>query len=624
MQWRRRVPDEFFPCPRQRIGVSPVADDAAHFERSTLARKDRTELAAIAEALGRKPGSRAKKAEIVDLILELTGVTPAESVDSTVGGTVGGTVGSAPTTDAPELFDAVGEPAPAGQPADAVAVDANGSEAASSESSPEVLDASPAHDADGAGAETAEIPGGDDTEPTAVPSPEGARAGRTRAEREPRAPGRGTPAPSAPPQVEGNDGTTNPEGGDAADPDGTGRNRRRRRRGRDRDDVVSAPAASVGDDEPLTVAGLLDLRDDGYGFLRVSSFAPTRDDVYVSVKQCRQFGLRRGDHVTGAARAPGHKEKNPALVRIDAVNGTDPESSRSRPRFEELTAVHPSRRVTLANPARQEPTGRIIDLLAPLGLGQRAVIAAPPRAGRTTVVRSIAASIEALHPDLHLVVLLVDERPEEVTDFRRGLTTGEVVASTVDRPAEEHVGVAELTLEHAKRLVEYGNDVVLIVDGLSRLARAYQHVVASLGRSTLYASEVAAVQLAKRYFGAARAVEEGGSLTIVAATVSETGAALDSALVDELSAIANSELHLSGSAARLGIHPAIDVRSGATRHAELLREERDGERAGAVARRLDDLAQQQGEVAALMWFLDALARSGDDDALAAGLASEPT
>ena len=373
MQWRRRVPDEFFPCLRQRIGVSPVADDAAHFERSTLARKDRTELAAIAEALGRKPGSRAKKAEIVDLILELTGVTPADSVDSTVGGTVGGTVGSAPTTDAPELFDAVGEPAPAGEPTDAVAVDANGSEAASSESSPEALDASAAHDADGAGAETAEIPGGDDAEPTEVPSPEGARAGRTRVEREPRAPGRGTPAPSAPPQVEGNDGPTNPEGGDAADPDGTGRNRRRRRRGRDRDDVVSAPAASVGDDEPLTVAGL-DLRDDGYGFLRVSSFAPTRDDVYVSVKQCRQFGLRRGDHVTGAARAPGHKEKNPALVRIDTVNGTDPESSRSRPRFEELTAVHPSRRVTLANPARQEPTGRIIDLLAPLGLGQLSLI----------------------------------------------------------------------------------------------------------------------------------------------------------------------------------------------------------------------------------------------------------
>ena len=161
MQWRRRVPDEFFPCLRQRIGVSPVADDAAHFERSTLARKDRTELAAIAEALGRKPGSRAKKAEIVDLILELTGVTPAESVDSTVGGTVG----SAPTTDAPELFDAVGEPAPAGEPTDAVAVDANGSEAASSESSPEALDASAAHDADGAGAETAEtaeIPGGED------------------------------------------------------------------------------------------------------------------------------------------------------------------------------------------------------------------------------------------------------------------------------------------------------------------------------------------------------------------------------------------------------------------------------------------------------------------------------
>jgi transcription termination factor Rho len=230
------------------------------------------------------------------------------------------------------------------------------------------------------------------------------------------------------------------------------------------------------------VSGLVDLRDEGYGFLRLRSYLPSRDDSYVPVKLARQYGLRKGDHVTGLSRPPGRHEKNPAMLEIHTVNGADPELARHRPRFDDLTALFPDERLKLEmvnDPYNM--TARIIDLMSPIGKGQRGIIVSPPKAGKTSVMKTIAQAIEANHPEVELIVLLVDERPEEVTDMRRSVR-GEVVASTFDRPSEEHTQVAEMVIEKAKRSVEQGRDVVLIVDGITRLTRAYNLAAPPSGR----------------------------------------------------------------------------------------------------------------------------------------------
>jgi transcription termination factor Rho len=354
----------------------------------------------------------------------------------------------------------------------------------------------------------------------------------------------------------------------------------------------------VGWGEPVDVAGYLDLRDEGYGFLRVRGYLPSRDDVYVSVKQVRQFSLRKGDQLTGASRPANRTEKNPALLRIDEVNGKDPEEARNRPRFEDLTPLFPDEKLRLETPGRDtgtsaDMTARIVDLIAPIGKGQRGLIVSPPKAGKTTIVKEIVQSIERNNPDVHLMVLLVDERPEEVTDMRRS-TTGEVIASTFDRPAEEHTSLAELTIERAKRLVEEGRDVVIVLDGITRLARAYNQAAPVGGRIMSGGMDSGALYPPKKFFGAARNVEEGGSLTILATALVETGSKMDEVIFEEFKGTGNMELRLDRRLAERRIYPAIDVDGSSTRHEELLFDRKQLQQVWKIRRALHALTAEGG------------------------------
>ena len=316
---------------------------------------------------------------------------------------------------------------------------------------------------------------------------------------------------------------------------------------------------------------MLDLRDEGYGFLRCSGYLPGRHDAYVSASQVRKFSLRRGDQVSGAVRPATSTEKFPALVRVDTVNDVTPEEARGRARFEELTPLFPDDQLRLE--LRDDPaaaTGRIIDLVAPIGKGQRAMVVSPPKAGKTTIIKEIVRSIERNHPECVVIVLLVDERPEEVTDMRRHVQRAEVVASTFDRPSEEHCIVAELAIERAKRLVELGNDVVVVLDGITRLARAYNLVAPATGRIMSGGIDAGALYPPKKFFGAARNVEEGGSLTIVATALVETNSKMDEHIFEEFKGTGNMELRLDRRLAERRIYPAIDVAASGTRHEELL------------------------------------------------------
>ncbi|MGE3836236.1 MAG: transcription termination factor Rho, partial [Acidimicrobiia bacterium] len=404
--------------------------------------------------------------------------------------------------------------------------------------------------------------------------------------------------------------------------DETANRRGRRRRGRDRGDRADRPGPldrpersdrePRGDEpyvgEPVEVAGLLDLREEGYGFLRTRGYLPSRDDVYVSVKQVRQLGLRKGDHVTGASRPANRNEKNPALLRIDQVNGRDPEAARGRPAFEDLTPLFPDERLRLEDPAMQtgDMTARIVDLLSPIGKGQRGLIVSPPKAGKTTIVKQIVKAIERNNPEVHLMVLLVDERPEEVTDMRRS-TSGEVIASTFDRPADEHTQLAELVIERAKRLVEDGADVVIVLDGITRLARAYNLAAPPTGRVMSGGVDSGALYPPKRFFGAARNVEEGGSLTILATALVETGSRMDEVIFEEFKGTGNMELRLDRRLAERRIYPAIDVDGSSTRHEELLFDRKELQQVWRVRRALNALSSDGGSnAAALERLLDGL------------------
>ncbi|MDQ3980093.1 MAG: transcription termination factor Rho, partial [Actinomycetota bacterium] len=291
---------------------------------------------------------------------------------------------------------------------------------------------------------------------------------------------------------------------------------------------------------------------------------------YVSVKQVRQFGLRRGDHIVGASRPANRNEKNPALLRIDQVNGTDPDQARKRRKFEDLTPLFPDEKLRLET--SDDPgnmTARIIDLISPIGKGQRGLIVSPPKAGKTTVVKQIVKSIEANHPEVHLMVLLVAERPEEVTDMRRS-TSGEVIASTFDRPSDEHTALSELVIDRAKRLVEEGRDVVIVLESLTRLARAYNLAAPATGRIMSGGVDSGALYPPKRFFGAARNIEEGGSITILATALVETGSKMDEVIFEEFKGTGNMELKLDRKLAERRIYPALDVNASSTRHEELL------------------------------------------------------
>ena len=316
--------------------------------------------------------------------------------------------------------------------------------------------------------------------------------------------------------------------------------------------------------------GILDILPESYGFLRVQDFKPGDKDVYVSASQVRKFGLRKGDVVSGPIRPPRSQEKFPALTRIATVSGMSIEDARKRPKFGDLTPLFPDERLPLEIDG--EPNhmlARIVDLIAPIGKGQRGLIVSPPKAGKTTVLKEIANAISTNNPECHLIVVLVDERPEEVTDMQRSVK-GEVVYSTFDRPAEEHTQVAELALERAKRLVEMGTDVVILLDSITRLARAYNLATPASGRILSGGVDSTALYPPKRFFGAARNIEEGGSLTILGTALVETGSRMDEVIFEEFKGTGNMELRLDRKLADKRVYPAIDVPASGTRKEELL------------------------------------------------------
>jgi len=332
-------------------------------------------------------------------------------------------------------------------------------------------------------------------------------------------------------------------------------------------------------DGHLVAQGVLEILPEGYGFLRPFTYLPSDDDIYVSPSQIRRFDLRTGDLVSGLARPPKEGERYFALLRVQKVNGLDPELSPQRLHFDGLTPIYPQERLTLENPGLPEEhnvSARIIDLIDPIGKGQRGLIVAPPKAGKTTLLVNVANSITTNYPDIHLIVLLIDERPEEVTDIERSVK-GEVVASTFDELPENHVKVADMVLERAKRLVEHKKDVVVLLDSLTRLARAHNLVVPPSGRTLSGGVDPAALHKPKRFFGAARNIEEGGSLTILATALVETGSRMDDVIFEEFKGTGNMELILDRKLAERRIFPAIDVKRSGTRREELLlsREELD-------------------------------------------------
>ena len=355
--------------------------------------------------------------------------------------------------------------------------------------------------------------------------------------------------------------------------------------------------------ELVPVRGLLDLRDEGYGFLRAEGYLPSSKDVYVSISQARRFALRRGDFVEGACRPAASNEKFPALIRIDSVCGLAPDEARNRPRFEDLTPLFPDEKLRLETTGAAEVTTRIIDLLSPIGKGQRGMIVSPPKAGKTTILKQIAHSIEANNPEVHLIVLLVDERPEEVTDMRRSVK-GEVVASTFDRPSDEHTAIAELTIDRAKRLVELGRDVVIVLDGITRLARAYNLAQPASGRIMSGGVDSGALYPPKRFFGAARNIEEGGSLTILATALVETGSKMDEVIFEEFKGTGNMELRLDRRLAERRLYPSIDVNASSTRHEELLFERGQLQQVWKLRRVLNALAADGSAAAGLELLMD--------------------
>ena len=314
--------------------------------------------------------------------------------------------------------------------------------------------------------------------------------------------------------------------------------------------------------------GILDILSEGYGFLRTKGYLPSEDDIYVSLSQIRRFNLRKGDEVAGQVRPPKDNEKYYALLKIEAVNGQDPELARNRTSFEALTPIYPLDRLRLEN-LPNEISQRIIDLVAPIGKGQRGLIVSPPKAGKTTILKQIANSITTNNPEVHMIVLLIDERPEEVTDMERSVD-GEVVSSTFDQPSENHLQVTELVLERAKRLVEHKHDVVILLDSITRMARAYNLSVPPSGRILSGGVDSTALYPPKRFFGAARNIEEGGSFTILATALVDTGSRMDEVIFEEFKGTGNSELHLDRKLADKRIFPAIDIDRSGTRKEELL------------------------------------------------------
>ena len=352
--------------------------------------------------------------------------------------------------------------------------------------------------------------------------------------------------------------------------------------------------------ERITATGVLEVLQDGFGFLRAieSNYLPGPDDIYVSPSQIRRFGLRTGDSVEGEIRGPKDAERYFALLKVNKINFDDPEKVKNKIAFDNLTPLYPDERIKLeieSTKIEKKPdnTARLIDLVSPIGKGQRSLIVSPPRAGKTIILQNIAQSITANHPECYLMVLLIDERPEEVTDMQRSVK-GEVVASTFDEPASRHVAVAEMVIEKAKRLVEHKKDVVILLDSITRLGRAYNAVIPSSGKVLTGGVDANALQRPKRFFGAARNVEEGGSLTIISTALVDTGSRMDEVIFEEFKGTGNSELILDRKVADKRIYPALDITRSGTRREELLFEKDDLSKMNVLRRIISPMGTMDG------------------------------
>ena len=508
--------------------------DANALERETLERKDRDELQKIAGALGGKVTSRTRKADIIDMILEITGVVPAADGGSD----------DADDSEDDHKDDSKGA--------------SSGGDASDTSDDDE--------DADDEERSGKAASGGDDSSVKGQGGDRQNQGGQNQGG-----------------QAQGGDGQNDDDGG----------GRRRRRRGRNRDTGGNQDEFTG---EPIPVVGCLDLRDDGYGFLRVDGLLPSKDDCYVSVKQVRQFGLRKGDMVAGGSRPAFRNEKNPAMLRIDTVNDVELEPGTERPLFEELAATFPTERIELVvEDEDDDRTTRALDLLAPIGKGSRVLVAGPPRSGRTTLLEALVRSVEANEPDVRLMVVLLDERPEEITEMSRLVAAGAVHASPFDASPDEHVAVLELALARARRLAEAGDDVVVLLDGLTRLARAEHASGQGSGRS-LGGLDAGAVQAAKRAFGAGRNLEDAGSITLVATATVDSGSEVDDAVYDAVVGAATTHIRLDRFAAERRSFPALDVGATATRREELLVGDDGSDRREALRRTLGGLPDPDSAV----------------------------
>ena len=352
--------------------------------------------------------------------------------------------------------------------------------------------------------------------------------------------------------------------------------------------------------EQITATGVLEVLQDGFGFLRAieSNYLPGPDDIYVSPSQIRRFGLRTGDSVEGEIRGPKDAERYFALLKVNKINFDETEKGKNKIAFDNLTPLYPNERIKLeveTTKVEKKPdnTARLIDLVSPIGKGQRSLIVSPPRAGKTIILQNIAQSITANHPECYLMVLLIDERPEEVTDMQRSVK-GEVVASTFDEPASRHVAVAEMVIEKAKRLVEHKKDVVILLDSITRLGRAYNAVIPSSGKVLTGGVDANALQRPKRFFGAARNVEEGGSLTIISTALIDTGSRMDEVIFEEFKGTGNSELILDRKVADKRIYPALDITRSGTRREELLFEKDDLSKMNVLRRIISPMGTMDG------------------------------
>jgi transcription termination factor Rho len=614
-------------------------------ERSILESKEREELHAIASAMALKPTARSKKSDIIDLILEATGVeAPTNGNGAHTNGNGNGhangngayanghvdevvsTATAEPASDSDTTASETAAPAPARRAPRARAAEVK--DTSVTEDAPEAFTDAET-DGDATEETDAESDGGrsqrsftDEVESTLEEFRAQPHTGQQNGGSRSNGSGNGSAG-------SGNGNGQNHEyrngngsGSNSQVDAGNRRSRRRRGRDRERGDVQGTEAPWQG--ELVPVKGLLDLRDEGYGFLRTGGYLASQHDVYVSVSQARRFALRRGDAIEGACRPAGPSEKYPALLRIDTVSGMTPDEARQRPRFEDLTPLFPDSRLHLEMPGDPSNlTARIVDLISPIGKGQRGMIVSPPKAGKTTVMKQIAHSIEANNPDVHLMVLLVDERPEEVTDMRRSVR-GEVIASTFDRPADEHTAVAELAIERAKRLVEQGRDVVIILDGITRLARAYNLAQPATGRIMSGGVDSGALYPPKKFFGAARNIEEGGSLTILATALVETGSKMDEVIFEEFKGTGNMELRLDRKLAERRLYPAIDVNASSTRHEELLFDRSELQQVWKLRRVLNALSNEGNAAAGLELLSDKIRTTKSNGEFLAEIAKAPS